>query len=204
MLHFCSSLACAGCLVATPMFRVTALVLGGPLMVYYTMRPFGLSEIRRVWGIPQFCLPDVVSLSLLLVWPAMMARTYGREHSCAWNLAWFSAMACCITFVWFRGIWILQQRQTTWFFKRTVFLAVLLPAALLAGFLVGHGALTLLLVMTFPSIEELFMLLLVYGSVIAILLGLVHCGLRFVFGQTTACAEPSSNERPEDPARPGR
>ncbi len=192
MFTFLSLFACLGCTLKSPGFLVACLVMGAPVVVFFVMQPFGLNRLRRVWGLPQFDVSDLLSLSFLLVWPALLARGYVHDHGHRWIILWFCAFAACTSFLWLRGLWILQQRSVTSFVKRTLFLSALLPLAIFAGFVVGYGVLLLVILLITLALISVDGVAFVVGLSLVtwLLVGVLRVGLIFVFGSEQDIQEP--------------
>ena len=167
-------------------------ILGG-WSAYLVFRPFALLErMPRCCGIPQFGVADFVSLFLLLTWPSMLARI-GREHDIGYLAVCFGLFAACVVYLWLRGLWILQQMQVKSFVRRTLFLSILVPGAIVFSLLVGlmmMAAILFLLVLSEattrgPRGEGVF----IFGfvAVLTAITGFVYwqlqLGLSFVFGK---------------------
>lgn len=181
MLHRFSLFACFGCSFNSASFFVVCMWLGSPLLMYFLLKPYGLAQLKKVWGLPRFQIPDLISLTCLLAWPTGLARLFGGKHDAIWLLKWFSVFALITGFIWLRGLWILQQREVESFAKRTIFLGLLLPAILLLGCIASSGTLVLLGA-TFDFDPELFLIAIAHGAVFAILLAVIMQGLTSVFG----------------------
>ncbi len=149
-------LACAGCALQSPFILVTAGIFGGWAPLVFVLLPYRLkSRLERLWGLPRFRLSDFISLSLLFIWPLTIARIGRDDHSLTWIMTCFSFLAICIGFLWIRGLWILQQLDVSSFFKRTLFLGILLPGMVVFAFVVGCWMYTALAFLSWGAIEGL-------------------------------------------------
>jgi len=139
--------------------------------------------MARVWGIPRFTLADLVSLWLLMLWPLGIARSGSGDHGTVWVAVCFGIFAVCVGFLWMRGLWILQQFDVHRFSKRTLFLAVLLPAIILFGFVVGEWMFSLLICLAFPHAGFLLAQTVVCGIMGGVVYAIARAGLDYVFGK---------------------
>jgi hypothetical protein len=174
-------LACAFCVLTVQGLIFMSAILGG-WSAYLVFRPFALRErMARLWGVPQFGTADFASLFLLLTWPSMLARI-GREHSFAHLAVCFGLFAACTGYLWLRGLWILQQVQVKSLVKRTLFLSVLVPGAIVFSLLVG---LTVLVTMVMLLHGE--PVVLIFVTILTLIGGFVYSvlqlGLTLVFGR---------------------
>jgi hypothetical protein len=174
--------ACASCAFGSPQGLVFLSAILGGWSAYFVFRPFALVErMPRGWGVPQFGTADFVSLFLLLTWPSMLAR-FGRDHDLGHLAVCFGLFAACVGYLWLRGLWILQQMQVKSFVRRTLFLSVLVPGAIVFSLLVGLSIVATLLMLA--SGNELALAIVM---IVAIISGFVYwflqLGLDLTFGK---------------------
>ena len=185
--------ACLGCAFGSPQGLIFASAILGGWSAYVAFRPVALLErMPRCWGIPQFGVADFVSLFLLLTWPSMLARI-GREHDIGYLAVCFGLFAACVVYLWLRGLWILQQMQVKSFVRRTLFLSILVPGAIVFSLLVGLMMMAAILFL--PILLEVvargrgeeavyvFAFVAVLTAITGFVYWLLQLGLNFVFGK---------------------
>jgi hypothetical protein len=184
--------ACLSCAFGSPQGLISVSAILGGWSAYVAFRPVALLErMPRCWGIPQFGVADFVSLFLMLTWPSMLARI-GREHDIGYLAVCFGLFAACVVYLWLRGLWILQQMQVKSFVRRTLFLSILVPGAIVFSLLVG--ALTIVAILLPPilfhavpmgsdDVVYVFGFVAVLTAITGFVYWLLQLGLDFVFGK---------------------
>ena len=130
--------ACAGCALRSPIWFALGLYIGGVLMLSCLLLPY-TSRMKQLWGLPRYRITDLCSLAMLMIWPIALGRIGLASYSLERVVICTLGLIACIGFLWFRGLWILQQLKIESFFRRTGFLAIVLPGILLVGSVVGYG-----------------------------------------------------------------
>jgi len=188
-------LACISCGLGFPLLIGTAGVFGGWAAVGVILRPYRFAErMPSVWGVPRFHISDFVSLFLLMMWPAFFMRI-GRDSQDIKRVLFIGLIfAVCVLFLWLRGLWILQQCNVTAFFKRTLFLAALVPGVIILSFVIGMWGAVMIAGLLGGDPEFVFVATAYYGVVGGLLFVAVRYGLDSVFGI------PSGRHLPPRPA----
>jgi hypothetical protein len=176
-------LACGMCAIQSPMSIAAAGILGG-WATYTVLRPYRFGKrMPRLWGLPRFGLSDFLSLFLLMLGPLFVARIGRDEYEPSRVLTCFGLLAVCVLYLWARGLWILEQLGINQFHRRTLFLAICLPIAVLFGFLVGDWVFSALLMLPMGRIDLILVGSIGYAIGGGILYAVLHVGLNHVFGK---------------------
>jgi len=184
-------IACAYCVVASPISIAAAGVLGGWAAFFVILRPCRLTNrMSAVWGIPRMRVSDFVSLGLLFLWPLAFAGIGRRDHCPAWIATCAGIFAATLGYVWFRGLWILQQLGIHSFGRRTLLLAVLLPATAAFSFIVGHWLFAWAVFATFPSSGFMIEETVIHGAAAGMVYVGTCAGMDRVFGRRSREKQP--------------
>ena len=175
-------LVCAACSIGSPGFLISSLFLCGPIACFLLLKPYALKATKK-WGLPRFSISDFASLFLLQIWPLMLASSAVDHLPQNRTMVATMLLIVCMTFIWYRCLWLLQQNGVKEFLKRTVFTAALLPMMLLLGAACGYWGLSMLLGLTIGSIG-----LMVVQTIVCCVLAIplyfgVKAGLKYVFKQ---------------------
>ncbi len=196
-------LACGGCVANAMVSSLTSDwrliigasgILGGWAAFALVLRPCNLAgHMQSLWGIPRFRLTDFVSLSFLLAWPLLIIRqanesaisnVYVSEPDpMGPQLACWLALLGCLSFLWLRGLWILQKYKVESFARRTLFLAGILPLLIVFALVMGSWIFVASIMLAYGMILEAIVLSFPFGIVGAFVLCLVRGGFAFALGQ---------------------
>ncbi len=175
------------CALDQPVVHVLAFCIGGVVVVPWLLRPYG-ARVSTIWGWPRLRLPHGMALLSMLIWPALACYVGHLNHGLTRVAACTAGLVLCAVYLWLRGAWLLEQCQVVAPSRQMLFLALLGPLMLVAGFLVGYGVLGLLFLgMAWPI--QAIPWLLVHGGPGALLAMILHAGLGQVFSAPKT-AEP--------------
>ncbi|MEM7454335.1 MAG: hypothetical protein AAF456_08260 [Planctomycetota bacterium] len=172
-------LACFSCSFGSYGMLITAYILGAPVVCYLLLKPYACAVVK--WGLPAFAISDFCSLFLLLIGPLLLLGAAVEYIPRDRVLALAPVLLASMTFIWYRSLWLLQQHAVTDFARRTVFVAVLIPAMMLLGVVCGLWAMGTLAGVAFGSVEAVFVSMGACGIVAMPIYVWIRGGLSFVF-----------------------
>lgn len=120
------------CSVSVFGFLIFCTWLGGPVAFCIFLAPY-VMKIKPLWGIPRFYNSDFLSLAILLAAPlGLVARAPANlPRTQILIVAW--GLVFCLTFLWIRLLWLLQQLDVHQAMRRITFTAAIFPLLCLDG-----------------------------------------------------------------------
>ena len=177
-------------------FVCLSMAIGGGTGAYIFLRPY-VKVVRSISGQPRLSVVRVISLVLLWLFPTAVF-TVSRLYCAPFldfvpSLVIANGLAVCVTYLWFRGCWLLDAHRIHSKLRQLLFLTVLGPGTVLVGAIGALWLLVVVLGLSFFNDKELAQFSVAIAAVGVPMWFFVRFGIRFVFARSLVMATIKMN-----------